>query len=250
MARGPGPDPGPVFVGGRPSKKGLLGGDPVAAWEPLGTGIHLAEHPVFESLVRHLGGLEAELTERLGRPPFALLVRGHTPGAWRFRDQQPCSGPQQGGGALGQHGGASEGSRQDPVEPSAQVRIPAADLGSFLYDRDSGLEIQALHRPSKKGGSPSVGLNQHQGGFWPFRRDHEPWEATARTQVGEASRTLQGQTSSDRGKALRMAHLRFKWPWAQEAQGASFRQELLQKGGGVAPPVGAGHRRPVSPRVR
>jgi hypothetical protein len=69
------------------SEEGLFGGDPVAAREPLRAAPYLAQHPVFEALVHYLSRLEAELAERLSRPPFVLAVRGRTPGAWRFRDQ-------------------------------------------------------------------------------------------------------------------------------------------------------------------
>jgi hypothetical protein len=239
---------------GRSSKKGLLGGDPVAAWEPLRAGLHLTQHPIFEFLVHHFGRLEAELTERPCRPPLGLPVQPVLPvvsrWAWRLGDQQPRSDLQQGGGALGQHGGATERSGQHAVEPSTEVWIPATDFGPFLHNGDSPVEVQALYRPSKEGGAPGVGLNQDQHGCRPFRRHHQSGETTARTQVGQPGRAPGEQTPADGAKALGMPNLRLQWPRAQESQGAGVRQELVQKGGGVTPVVGAGHRRPVSPRVR
>ena len=47
-----------------------------------------------------------------------------------------------------------------------------------------------------------------------------------------------------------MAYLRIQGTGPEEAQGASFRQELTQGSGGVTPFVGAGHRRRVSLRAR
>jgi hypothetical protein len=202
----------------------------------------------LESLVHHLRGLETQLTKRFSRPPVLFSVR--SPGARRLRDQQPCPDPQQGSGALGQHGGPPERSRQHSVEFPTESSVSATDFGPFFQHRDAGLEIEALGGLSQKGGPPPVCLNQDQIGPWPFPRHNEAREATARTQVGKADRRRRGQTSTDGSKSLRMSNLRLQRARAEETKGAGFRQEFVQERGGVAPLFGAGHRRLVSPPAR
>jgi hypothetical protein len=58
------------------------------------------------------------------------------------------------------------------------------------------------------------------------------------------------QAAGDGGKTLGVADLRIQGTGSQETQGACFRQERMQRSGGVTPIDGAGHRRRVSPLAR
>ena len=69
-----------------------------------------------------------------------------------------ASHPEEGSGALGQHGRAPEGAGQHPVETRPQARLPPAHLGSLLQHRDPAPRGPDARQP---------GGGRRPGGRWP-----------------------------------------------------------------------------------
>jgi hypothetical protein len=196
----------------------------------------------------HLGRLQTELVQRFRWPPRVLtLLVLRTRG---LRHQQPAAHLEERSGALGQNRRPAERAGQDPVETRPRAPLSSAHLGSLLQDRDAGLEAESLYSTAEEGSPAAVGLQQRHRDLRPVRRHDQAGQAAPRTKINEASRTMPTQAAGDGGKALGVADLRIQGTGSQEAQGASFLQELLYGGGGGTPCVGAGHRRRVSPRSR
>ena len=109
------------------SEQRLLGRDPVAPGKRSGHGPRLAQHAVLETLVNDLGRLQAELAQRLRRPPDVL-----DPSSRSEREApRPASHPptlRRGAAHSATHGRASEGAGRAPHQslPSgpAHARTP------------------------------------------------------------------------------------------------------------------------------
>ncbi len=81
---------------------------------------------------------------------------------------------------------------------------------------------------------------------------HEAGEAAAGTQVDHprSRRAAGSQAAGDGAESLGVTDLGLERPGSEKSRGPGLGQDLVQCGGGVAPFVGAGHRRCVSPPAR
>jgi hypothetical protein len=210
------------------SEQWLLGRNPVAPREAVGAQLSLAQDAVFESLMDHVGRLQAELAQRLRWPAGGAAVLTVRKG--RLRHQHPAVDFQERGGTLGQHSRPAEGAGQDPVEARPRSRLSSAHLGALLQDRDSALEAQALHGPAEKGSPAAVGLQERHGDLGPVRGHDQTRQAASRTEIYQACAVMPGtvlrQAAGDGGKPLGVADLRIEGAGPEEAKNASLRQEL------------------------
>jgi hypothetical protein len=195
-----------------------------------------------------LDGFEAELMERPLRPSDGSTTLGPCTG--RLRHQQPASDLEQGSGTFGDHGRPAEGTGQCPVESGSQAWLAPAHLRPLLEYRVATGQPEALDRRAEEGGAAAVGLQQIQSCLGPFGPQHQPRQPTSRAQVHEPEGSFWRKSAGKGDKALGVLDLWLEWAGSQEPRGASLHEELVQQSGGVAPVIGAGHRRRISPQAR
>ena len=239
----------PLRLCNRPSEEGLFGGNPVAPGEALRAGLHLAQHPVLESLVGHLGGLEAELTERLGRPPVVRRLPLSSSG--RGGSETSSHAPTRSKGAA--HSASTAGRPNDrantPSNPArrlaslpqtsarssrTETRVSRARRSTAPRRKEARLPLASIRTSVAAGHSvPSRGRGGHRPS--PGRRGgpEPPGDRRRPTAANPWACRICGSSGPGPRK-----------PQARASPAARA------EGWGRVPLVGAGHRRRVSPRVR
>ena len=154
------------------------------------------------------------------------------------------------------------GAATRPAQPAVRRSGPAprqSPPSSPAPARTPRLAPRAPRHGPRGPGARPLGGGRPPGGRWPPAAPQPPratrWPprgpaAAPRTKVHEPDGAPPGQAAGDGREALGVPYLRIQGTGPEEAQGASFRQELTEISGGVTPFVGAGHRRRVSPRAR
>ena len=155
-AASPGPcPPGSPAWSTAPQNRGFLAGTPLRRGKRSGHSSRWRKRAVLETLVDHLGRLQAELAQRFRRPPGVLPSSVRAGG---LRHQEPATHLEEGSGTLGQHGRPSEGAGQHPVETSPSGPAPA---------RTPRLAPPGpRHGPRGPGARPPGG-GRRPGGRWP-----------------------------------------------------------------------------------
>ncbi len=198
------------------SEEGLSGRNSVAPRVPIRAGISLLQRLVLEIPMNGFDGIQTQSPQWLDRPPCCRGSRGSLRGGsvdcqrtGRRRglgDHEPSGGLQEGSRGLRDDSGPAERTGHHDLELGPEIRRPAGVLGPLLHHRDPIREPKPFQRPTKKGCTPAVGIEQRQPRLRPFAGDHETGQSPARAKV-EYRRVSGHFRPGDTDETLRMPQL-------------------------------------------
>ena len=213
------------------------------------------------------------------RPNCSRAAAGHRPsvsgvepdaapsglGGWGLRDHQPTPDPEKGGGTLRKRAGGAEGAGHHAVEGAPQFGIPTGRFGPGADDADPVRQAQVPGHHGQKLVRRSLASRSTREASGDLLRGDQAGEAPARTQVEDPGPWgrwrpcgvvrpggVGGRAVSDSRRARRRKPSACCAGGARPGPGPRSRragtlESAHQVGGGVASPVGVGHRRRGQP---